>query len=232
MEHIQRNIDAIREQIELCAQKAGKKSQEITLMAVAKTYPVEYVEYAKDVCGVTCFGENRVQEIEEKYAAYHIPDQLHMIGHLQSNKVKKVLPFVSSIDSVDSLKLLEKIQKTAEAEDRIIDVLLEVNTSGEDSKSGFIREEDLFKTVETGQQLSHIRMKGLMTIGPLSGEEEDTRKAFRSLRELYYSVIKQYPEVVFDTLSMGMTGDYCIAIEEGSTLIRVGTGIFGQRNYG
>lgn len=226
---IKKNVDSVRASILSAAEKADRNPDEITLMAVSKTYDIDHVRFALDECGITCFGENRVQEIEEKFASFPMADRLHMIGHLQSNKVKKVLPFVSSIDSVDSLKLLEKIDRTAK---KNIEVLFEFNTSGEDAKAGFTSVEELLACVEAGLKLEHVTMKGLMTIGPLTDDERSIRRSFTQLRELYYKVIKTYPEVVFDTISMGMSGDYEIAVEEGSTLVRVGSAIFGSRNYG
>jgi hypothetical protein len=225
---IKNNIESVRSRIRTAAEKAERDPEDITLMAVSKTYDIDHVSYAADECGITCFGENRVREIEEKFAACPMADRLHMIGHLQSNKVKRVLPFVSSIDSVDSLKLLEKIDRSA---DKNVDVLFEFNTSGEDAKAGFTSVEQLLECVEAGLKLKHVTMKGLMTIGPLTDDERSIRRSFAQLRELYFKVIKTYPEVVFDTISMGMSGDYEIAVEEGSTLVRVGSAIFGSRQY-
>jgi pyridoxal phosphate enzyme (YggS family) len=231
-ETIKKNIESVREQMEAAARTSGRKAEDVTLMAVSKTYDIEHVIFAREQCSVTCFGENRAQEIEQKFDAYLIPDQLHMIGHLQSNKVKKVLPFVSSIDSVDSFKLLEKIDRAAAARKSAVEVLFEFNTSGEDAKAGFTSVDELMACVEKGLELEYVTMKGLMTIGPLTDDRKRIRMAFSQLRELYYQVIKAYPEVAFDTISMGMSGDFDIAIEEGSTLVRVGSKIFGSRNYG
>lgn len=232
MEHIKRHVEQIRLEIEKSAEKSGRCPEDITLMAVTKTYPIEQIEYARDQCGISCFGENRVQEVQEKFKDLHIPDELHLIGHLQTNKVKRILDYTNYIDSVDSIKLLEKVEKVAADRNQIVKILFEYNTSGEEAKSGFTTKDALLEAVEKGFQCKHIEMRGLMTVGPLVRDETMIRRAFSELRDLYFDVIKRYPEITFETISMGMSNDFSIAIEEGSNLVRIGSRIFGERVYG
>ncbi len=231
MEYIKEAITRLTEEIAISAKKVDRDPADITLMAVSKTQPIEKIIYAREECDMHCFGENRVQELNEKFSTYPLSSELHMIGHLQSNKVKKVVEQVDWIDSVDSLKILEKIEKALQSTDRLIKVLFEFNTSREDAKSGFTSKEELFEAIEACFEMKHIEMRGLMTIGPLGGDEKELRIAFSELRSLYYETIKCYPEIQFDTISMGMSSDFRIAIEEGSTMVRIGTGIFGKRDY-
>ncbi len=229
MEYIRDQIESIRVQIDECAKSSGRKTKDITLMAVTKTHPVEKIIYAREECNMHCFGENRVQELQQKYKELNIPDELHFIGHLQSNKVKKVLELTNHIDSVDTARLLEKIEKAAAEKDMVVSVLFEYNTSKEEAKSGFTSRDELVKAIEKGFSCKHIEMKGLMTVGPLVDDERTIRSSFKELRGLYYDIIKRFPEIQFDTISMGMSSDYLLAIEEGSTMVRVGTKIFGKR---
>lgn len=212
---------------------------DVRLMAVSKLHPKEDV-YALYAMGQRLFGENHVQEIVEKFAGEdgRTPDrpedlELHMIGHLQTNKVNKVVPLVDMIESIDSYRLLEKVNGAAEKAGKVMPVLLELNTSGEPSKSGFSTEEELLEALEKAKGLKNVRIKGLMTVGPadLPPEKKDslTREAFKKLRALYVDLKKTYPD--FDTLSMGMSGDYRIAVQEGSTEVRIGTLLFGERHY-
>ncbi|MCF7934255.1 MAG: YggS family pyridoxal phosphate-dependent enzyme [Spirochaetia bacterium] len=231
MDYIREQIETIRHTIRSCAERLGRDPSEITLMAVSKNHSVDKVVYARDICDVHCFGENRVQEAQQKFSGLQIPDELHIIGHLQTNKVKKAVEISDHIDSVDSLKLLEKIEQAAAGYDKTVNILLEYNTSGEAAKTGFNTPEELFQAIEAGIGCKHLVLKGLMTIGPLTDDTDVVRAAFRQLKELYLASIKQFPEIPFDTLSMGMSSDFEIAIEEGSTLVRVGTAIFGARTY-
>ena len=202
------------------------------LMAVSKTRSVEEIDAVYN-CGVRLFGENHVQEIVEKFSSYR-PDglELHMIGHLQTNKVSKVVPLVDMIESVDSMKLLQKIDAEAAKNSKTMDVLLEFNTSGEASKSGFDSREDLFECIEKAFELQNIRLRGLMTVGPLE-HPENTQVAFRFLKNLFDECHIRYGERLqeFDILSMGMSGDWKTAVHEGSNLVRIGTTIFGERHY-
>ena len=206
------------------------------LMAVSKTRTLEEVMACYDE-GARLFGENHVQEIVAKFSKDGKPFrpkdlELHMIGHLQSNKVNKVVPLVDMIESVDSLALLEKINNVALKCNKVQDVLLEVNTSKEEAKSGFETEKELFECIEKAKQLKNVRIRGLMTVGPVDCATQDkdrlTDEAFKYLKELYDKLKEQNN---FDTLSMGMSGDFKIGIKNGSTEVRIGTAIFGPRDY-
>ena len=206
------------------------------LMAVSKTRTLEEVMACYDE-GARLFGENHVQEVVAKFSKDGKPFrpkdlELHMIGHLQSNKVNKVVPLVDMIESVDSLALLEKINNAALKCNKVQDVLLEVNTSKEEAKSGFETEKELFDCIEKAKQLKNVRIRGLMTVGPVDCATQDkdrlTDEAFKYLKELYDKLKEQNN---FDTLSMGMSGDFRIGIKNGSTEVRIGTAIFGPRDY-
>lgn len=213
--------------VEAC-EKSGRDRREVTLIAVSKTKPLEALLDAYEA-GCRDFGENKVQEILEK--APKMPDdaRFHMIGHLQRNKVKQVLPYVVMIHSVDSLRLAEQIQLEAEKIDKTVDVLLEVNVAKEDSKFGFYPEE-VMEAVTAISRFSHIHIQGLMTIAPFVEDPEENREVFQKLYQLLVDIKKKnIDNVNMCALSMGMTGDYQVAIEEGASMIRVGTGIFGAR---
>lgn len=208
------------------------------LMAVSKTRSLEEVMACYEA-GARLFGENHVQEIVAKFSKDGKPSrpkdlELHMIGHLQSNKVNKVVPLVDLIESVDSLALLEKINTAAQRCNKIQAVLLEVNTSKEEAKSGFEREEELLDCIKKAKALQNVQIRGLMTVGPVDCNPEDkdrlTDEAFKYLKELF-DKLKAQGEA-FDILSMGMSGDFKIGIKNGSTEVRIGTAIFGPRDYG
>jgi PLP dependent protein len=214
------NIQFIEKEIE------GKG---VTLVAVSKTKPVEMLMEAYNA-GFKRFGENYVQELVDKYEAMPKDIEWHFIGHLQSNKVKYIAPFVSLIHSVDSLKLLQEINKQAAKHNRVIDCLLQIYIAEEDTKSGMTEEECLeILKAETLEKLPNVRIVGLMGMTTLTEDETQIRKEFGKLRVFYKKLRTQNSE--FRTLSMGMSGDYEIAIEEGSTMIRVGSKIFGGRIY-
>lgn len=203
------------------------------LIAVSKTQPIEKIQEAYDA-GQRAFGENKAQEMARKYEQLPRDIQWHMIGHLQTNKVKYIAPFVHLIHSVDSLKLLTEIDKQAKKNNRVIPCLLQVHIAEEESKFGFSAEEvqELLKS-EAMQRLDHIRIAGLMGMATFTENMDQVRKEFRSLNQLF-TTLKNQPlpkQVVMEELSMGMSGDYAIALEEGSTMVRIGTSIFGERNY-
>lgn len=207
----------------------------ITLVAVSKTRPLEDVVEAYNL-GYRTFGENHVQEIVEKFSVFKPADlKVHMIGHLQSNKVKKVVPLADMIQSVDSFELLSKIDTACAGINKKMPVLLEVNTSGEEAKSGFDTFEQVQECVSKAGELKNIEIKGLMTVGPVACEPEEkdnlTRKSFALLREYQVKLKKLFPKTDFEILSMGMSSDWHIAVEEGSTMVRIGTAIFGERHY-
>ena len=225
---IKARLDALYERIAAAASRAARNAADITVVAVSKTVPVPLIEEAID-SGVKHVGENRVQEASPKFDAIGRTVTWHMVGHLQTNKVKRALEIFDLIQSVDSVRLAEAISERASLVNRVMDVLLEVNTSGESSKYGFGPEE-----VEAGAReicvLKNIRIKGLMTVGPLVEMPEDSRRAFALLRNLRDRISAlNLPGVETNTLSMGMSGDFEVAIEEGATMVRVGTAIFGER---
>lgn len=201
----------------------------VTLIAVSKTYPNQSILEAYEV-GQRIFGENKVQELVEKYESLPKDIEWHMIGHLQSNKVKFIAPFVKLIHGVDSLKLLQEINKRAEQNHRIIDCLLQVHIAKEETKFGFDEKEilELFQS-NNFHSLKSIRVIGLMGMATNTTDELQIKKEFKSLRTLFSKLNTHSPSL--NTLSMGMSSDYKLAIEEGSTMIRVGSSIFGSRNY-
>lgn len=228
---VKENLAQVRENIAKACTKAGRNPEEVTLISVSKTKPVSMLEEAY-AAGSRDFGENKVQEIIDKYP--QLPDNIrwHMIGHLQRNKVKYIIDKAFLIHSVDSLRLAQEISSQAEKKQVDVDILVEVNIAQEESKFGISREETL-QLVEEISHLPHIHVKGLMTIAPFVTNPEDNREYFREIRKLSVDIEKKnIDNVSMSVLSMGMTGDYMVAIEEGATMVRVGTGIFGERNYG
>lgn len=209
----------------------GKRNRsDVTLIAVSKTKPIETLKEAYDL-GVRIFGENKVQELADKYEALPHDIDWHMIGHLQRNKVKYIIDKVKCIHSVESIRLAETIEKEAAKHNRIIDVLVEVNVAGEESKFG-LSPEEVPAFVEEISKFTHLRVKGLMTIAPFVDNPEENRPVFKALKKLSVDIAaKNIDNVSMNVLSMGMTNDYQVAIEEGATMVRVGTGIFGERNY-
>ena len=227
---IKENLEVVEKNICEACKRAGRDRSEVTLIAVSKTKPVSDIRQAMD-CGITVFGENKVQELRDKTAEIKEPLSWHMIGHLQANKVKYLPGVACMIHSVDNIKLAEEIEKQAAKKDLVMDVLIEVNMAHEDTKFGLSPDEaaDFVKEIST---LRHLNIRGLMTIAPYTDDPESNRVYFKGLRELRDSINAMgIPNVKMDTLSMGMTGDYQVAIEEGATFVRVGTGIFGERDY-
>ena len=210
--------------------KSNRNFSDVTLIAVSKTKPVETLQEAYNL-GVRIFGENKVQELVDKYEALPSDIHWHMIGHLQRNKVKYIIDKVECIHSVESLRLAETIEKEASKHNLIMDVLVEVNIAREESKFGLMPEEvEVF--IKEISKFPHLRVKGLMTIAPFVDNPEENRPVFKALKKLSVDIAaKNIDNVSMNVLSMGMTNDYQIAIEEGATMVRVGTGIFGERNY-
>ena len=225
--------DNIQKNIIQSAQKFGRNPDEIIALAVSKTHSADMIINAISA-GITTFAENYVQEFLYKYESVRegspIQPVWHYIGHLQTNKVKYIAPFVTMIHSVDSLHLAEEIEKQAIKNNRIIDILLQVNTSGEASKFGCDPEELIPMALEI-YKLPNLKINGLMTIGTFSDDEVLIRREFRLLRSLKEKLAIVHPELDLKHLSMGMTHDYPLAIEEGATVVRIGTAIFGSRNY-
>ena len=224
------NYKSVEEKVIQACKRAGRDPSEVTLIAVSKTKPISMIEELLPL-GVRDFGENKVQELTEKAEILSPEIRWHMIGHLQRNKVKYVVDKACLIHSVDSLRLAEEISKEAGKKNRTASVLLEVNVAGEESKFGIAPEEALPLAKEIAG-LPHIQIKGLMTIAPYTEDPENNRNFFRDLKKLSVDIAQEnIDNVTMNVLSMGMTGDYEVAIEEGATHVRVGTGIFGERNY-
>jgi pyridoxal phosphate enzyme (YggS family) len=222
------NIAQVRANIEAAAQRAGRDVREITLIAVSKTKPVELVEIAYNL-GVTDFGENRVQEALPKIVTFHPPGVYwHMIGRLQSNKAGKVVEAFDAVQSVDSLRLAETLDRQAAKHTKRLPVLLEVNVAGEASKAGMTFDDTLTLARQI-TALPHLEVQGLMTVAPQSDDPETVRPVFRALRTLRDRLRDAIPDCSWQHLSMGMTDDYSIAIEEGATIVRIGRAIFGSR---
>ena len=224
------NYKEIYNQVVETAIQSGRNPEEITLIAVSKTKPISAIEELIDI-GVCEFGENKVQELCEKYEQVSKPVHFHLIGHLQTNKVKYVVDKACLIHSVDSLKLAKEIQKEAAKKQVIAEVLIEVNVAEEESKFG-LRIEEVIPFLQEISNFSNIHVNGLMTIAPFVDNPEDNRIHFRKLKQLSLDITsKNIDNIDMNVLSMGMTNDYKIAIEEGATMVRVGTAIFGARNY-
>lgn len=229
-ERLAANIATIRKRIEEAAQRASRDPQEVTLIAVSKTRPVEMVKIAYDL-GIADFGENRVQEALSKIDAFH-PQGLrwHMIGHLQSNKAQRAVASFDSIQSVDTLHLAQMLNRFATESAKRLPILLEINVAGEASKEGMTPAETLLLAQQIAT-LPALELQGLMTVAPLVEDPEEVRPVFRALRALRDRLRDQLPECPWQHLSMGMTDDYEIAIEEGATIVRIGRAIFGERVY-
>jgi pyridoxal phosphate enzyme (YggS family) len=227
MSSILDNLELVWEQIAQAAAKAGRDVKDVELVAIAKTHPAEKVREAVEA-GQTLFGENRVQEARAKISELSSNIRWHFVGHLQKNKVRQALPLFEMIHSVDSIALARDINRIAEEEGLYPRVLLEVNVAGEGSKFGFAPD-DLREQMEALLALPRLSIEGLMCIPPLVVESEDSRKFFVQVRELRDSLEKEF-NMKLPQLSMGMTQDFPIGIQEGATLVRVGTAIFGERS--
>ena len=224
------NLIQVQKNIEEACKKVNRDPDEVTLIAVSKTKPVEMLKEAYEA-GARVFGENKVQEIVDKYDQMPSDVKWHMIGHLQRNKVKYIVDKVAMIHSVDSLSLAETIEKEAEKKNVVVPILIEVNVAEEESKFG-LKPEEVLSFIEQIADFSHIQIKGLMTIAPYVENAEENREIFRELKKLSVDIAaKNINNVTMSVLSMGMTGDYMVAVQEGATMVRVGTGIFGARNY-
>ncbi len=226
MYFIQNNLERLKESIDETARKIGRKGQDITLVVVTKTRSIDEIRETYK-CGQRVIGENKIQEAKSKYQSLSDLDlQWHLIGHLQRNKVKDAIEIFSMIQSVDSIRLAEEIDKRCEQRNKIMDILIEVNVSGEESKYGF-RQNEVLSELETISNMKNIKVLGLMTMAPFEINPEDTRPVFSGLRELRDKVATQnIPNVEMKYLSMGMTNDYMVAIEEGSNMVRIGTAVF------
>ncbi len=227
---IKENIAEVKENIKKACLRSGRKEEEVTLIAVSKTKPLSMIEEAY-AAGMREFGENKPQELRDKAKMFQNPIHWHMIGSLQSNKIKYVTGTACLIHSVDSTELAAAIEKEAAKKELVMDILLEVNIAEEASKHGFLQE-DVVQAVFEIAKYSHLRLRGLMTVAPYTENAEENRIYFRKMKELLVDInAKNIDNVCMDILSMGMSSDYEVAIEEGATMIRVGTGIFGERDY-
>ncbi|MET3212006.1 UNVERIFIED_CONTAM: pyridoxal phosphate enzyme (YggS family) [Paenibacillus sp. PvR008] len=224
------NLRSVRCQMELACQASGRKIEDVKLLLATKTVQLEKLQIAIQA-GETLLGENKAQELRDKFPLMQQYNQVewHFIGHLQTNKVKDVVKYVTLIHSVDRLKLGQALHHQLLKENKTMDILVQVNTSCEESKFG-IPTESALELVEQLSQFETLNVKGLMTIGKLGATNDETRHCFRLLKQIQAQIMeKEFPRVKMDILSMGMSGDFKLAIEEGATIIRVGTSIFGQR---
>jgi pyridoxal phosphate enzyme (YggS family) len=216
----------VRERIAEAAAHVRRRQEDVTIIAVTKTFPAELVRATYEF-GIHEIGENKAQELIEKQSALaELPIRWHFIGHLQTNKVRKILPIANLIHSLDSVHLAKRIDEVASETDQRVELLIQVNTSGESTKYG-IEPDEIEPFLEAIRGYSHLAIRGLMTLGPWTDDQEEIRRAFRLLRDLSDRLRRQIPEATF--LSMGMSGDFEIAIEEGATHIRLGTVLFGPR---
>ena len=227
---LKENLENVLKNIADSEERSGRKKGDVTLIAVSKTKPVEMIKEVYDL-GVRDFGENRVQELTEKYDKLPSDIRWHLIGHLQTNKVKYIIDKAYMIHSVDSLKLANEISREAVKHSVTANILIEVNVSGEESKFG-VSPEDLEDLIRKISVLPAIRIRGLMTVAPYVVDSEENRQIFIKMKQFAVDITrKNIDNVNMDCLSMGMSGDYTVAVEEGATFVRVGTSIFGERNY-
>jgi len=229
-DNLSSRLARIEQRVAEHAAKVGRDPSEVALMAVTKNHPREVVRQAYDA-GIRLFGENRVQEALSKYAERPEGIELHLIGHLQRNKAKHVPAFFSMVESIDRVETAAALNTQCASRDIVLNILLELNTSGEQSKEGFRTRDALEEALKQISEFPHINIRGLMTVGPFTSDEVKIRESFRALAEVYKELGQRYPELSLDTLSMGMSNDYHIAVEEGATLLRIGTALFGARGY-
>lgn len=226
---IEQNLKNVEQRIAAAAKKSGRSREDIILVAVTKTHPADMMNEAIKA-GVTDIGENKPQEVRDKYTDV-LPVRWHLIGHLQTNKVKYIIDKCCMIHSVDSIKLMDEIEKQAKQHDVSMDVLIQVNISGEETKSG-ITAEELDELLMHAGELERVKVRGLMTIAPKCEHQEDAAVHFRNMKMLFDETAKKvYKNVSMEYLSMGMSGDFEAAIECGSNMVRVGRAIFGARDY-
>ncbi len=227
---IKANIENLYSRIKVAAEKSGRKAEDIKLIAVTKTVDVDRIKQVCDL-GILDLGENKVQELLSKYDQLDPSCKWHLIGHLQTNKVKYIIDKVSLIHSVDSIPLIEEINSRAAKLGKKMDILLQVNVAGEETKFG-IGPTEVDKYIGIISQMNHVNLKGLMTIAPFAENPEEIRPVFKKLYQIYIDIKnKRLDNVTMDYLSMGMSNDFEVAIEEGANIVRIGTGIFGKRDY-
>ena len=227
---IEQNILSIRDRIKSACEKSGRSCDDVTLIAVTKTIDINRIKEAVS-CGLNILGENKVQEITEKFPLLYENIEYHMIGHLQTNKVKYIVDKVSMIQSVDSLKLAQEIDMRFRNHGRIIDILVEINIGGEQSKHG-LAPEDVYQFLNSINKYKNLNVCGLMTVAPDYKSIEKIRPYFKKMKEIFENIkCHNVENIKMNYLSMGMTNDFEIAVEEGANIIRIGSGIFGPRNY-
>lgn len=230
MPDIEQNLQNVREKVRSAAVRSGRSEKDITLIAVTKTLGTDKIISAVKA-GISDLGENKVQELVEKFPLIDLPCHWHLIGHLQTNKVKYILDKAYMIHSLDRLELAEEIQKRASRAERCLDVLVQVNVAGEESKSG-VRPEEAKDFVRRVAAFPNLKVRGLMTVAPHVQVREEVRPVFRELRKIFIDIRREnIDNINMDFLSMGMSNDYEIAIEEGANIVRIGTAIFGARKY-
>lgn len=230
MEDFKKNLEVIEENICNACKKAGRNRDEVTLIAVSKTKPVEDLQAVYDL-NIRDFGENKVQELKDKIEVMPKDMKWHMIGHLQRNKVKYIIGKVELIHSVDSLRLAEEISKQAKKNNVNADILVEVNIGDEDSKFG-ISTDEVIELVKDIAKLENIFIKGLMCVAPYVVDSEENRPLFHKIKDLSVDIMSEnIDNVSMNILSMGMSNDYQVAIEEGATMVRIGSNLFGKRDY-
>ncbi len=227
--YVKENLDDVQKNIQEACVRSGRNASDVTLVAVTKTVEADVMNASIDF-GVTIVGENRVQEIRRKFEDVK-PVSWHQIGHLQTNKVKYIVDKVDMIHSVDSIRLAKEISDKASKHERVIDILIQVNVASEEQKFG-IGEQELSEILEEVSEMPSVRVKGLMLIAPFADDPETVRPIFRRMKEIFDSTKNiKYDNVEMQYLSMGMSGDYVVAIEEGANMVRIGSGIFGARTY-
>ena len=230
--NLEKNIEDVRARIMAACKRCGRNPDEITLIGVTKTKPVELINESIDKYGIKVIGENKVQEVMQKYDGLSKNAEIHLIGHLQTNKVKYIIDKVDMIHSVDSEHLADEISRRAQKCGVVMNTLVQVNVSGEESKSG-VSVENLDALLEHISMLPGIKVSGLMTIAPIfDGNIENTRKVFKTLYNIFLDKKqKKYDNIIMENLSLGMSGDFECAIEEGATMVRVGKAVYGDRDY-
>ena len=230
-EEFNRNLRMVKSRVIEAAERAGRDARKVRIMAVTKAFPGSAVELAWGQ-GLRLFGENRVQEAADKYSSISDDIDLHLIGHLQRNKARLAAATFSCVQSIDKLATALALVKhlSGMSTEKKLDILLEVNTSGEESKFGIHTKEQLFALVEQILEQTGLNIRGLMTVGPFTGDRDEIRRSFVRLADLYRQTGERYPGLALDILSMGMSGDFEIAVEEGSSMLRLGTALFGQRH--
>lgn len=226
---IAQNLAEVEKRISAAAERSGRKRSDITFIAVTKTHPADMINEAIE-CGVTDIGENKPQEVRDKYDDVK-PVKWHLIGHLQTNKVKYIIDKVCLIHSVDSIKLMDEIERQAKKHDIVMDILIQVNISGEETKSG-IRPDELSELLKHAGELNNVRVKGLMTIMPKTDNPKDNILHFDNIRQIFVDISRNVCDNVnMQYLSMGMSGDYETAIEHGANMVRIGSAVFGARDF-